>query len=120
MDLARYLVQQLVKRIRGGDFSLKELGKSLLKSCASIQERLAAFISLNEEHISREIHRLERLLHNESKDNNNMNLLGVPLALADNLATSDQKTTCASRLLSSYQPPFDAISPPLMSCGQQA
>ncbi len=35
-------------------------------------------------------------------------LAGVPIAIKDNICTKDIKTTCASRILENYHPPFDA------------
>ena len=35
-------------------------------------------------------------------------LAGVPIAIKDNLATTDMPTTCASRILSGWRPPYDA------------
>jgi aspartyl-tRNA(Asn)/glutamyl-tRNA(Gln) amidotransferase subunit A len=35
-------------------------------------------------------------------------LLGVPVAIKDNLCTAGQPTTCASKILSGYVPPYDA------------
>jgi aspartyl-tRNA(Asn)/glutamyl-tRNA(Gln) amidotransferase subunit A len=35
-------------------------------------------------------------------------LAGVPVAIKDNICTSDARTTCASRILESYVPPYDA------------
>jgi aspartyl-tRNA(Asn)/glutamyl-tRNA(Gln) amidotransferase subunit A len=35
-------------------------------------------------------------------------LAGVPVAVKDNLSTADFATTCGSRLLEGYRPPFDA------------
>ena len=35
-------------------------------------------------------------------------LAGVPVALKDNLCTADARTTCASRILENYLPPYDA------------
>lgn len=37
-------------------------------------------------------------------------LCGIPIALKDNLSTVDVPTTCASRILEGYVPPFDATS----------
>jgi aspartyl-tRNA(Asn)/glutamyl-tRNA(Gln) amidotransferase subunit A len=37
-----------------------------------------------------------------------MPLLGVPYAAKDNLSTRDIRTTCASKILDNYVPPFDA------------
>jgi len=33
---------------------------------------------------------------------------GVPVAIKDNISTADQRTTCASKVLKGYIPPFDA------------
>ena len=35
-------------------------------------------------------------------------LAGLPVAVKDVLCTTDQKTTCASRMLKTYKPPYDA------------
>ena len=37
-------------------------------------------------------------------------LAGVPLAIKDNLCLEGEKTTCASRILENYTPPFDATA----------
>lgn len=37
-------------------------------------------------------------------------LAGVPVALKDNIVTTDQPTTCASRILEGYVSPFDATA----------
>ena len=35
-------------------------------------------------------------------------LAGLPVAVKDVLCTVDQRTTCASRMLKTYEPPYDA------------
>ena len=45
-------------------------------------------------------------------------LAGVPIALKDNIVTTDQPTTCASRILEGYVSPYDAtVVPRLRAAG---
>ena len=37
-----------------------------------------------------------------------MRLMGVPVVLKDNICTSDMPTTCASKILAGWSPPYDA------------
>ena len=43
-----------------------------------------------------------------NKSNRNLALLGVPVALKDNLCTKGVQTTASSRILDGYVPPYDA------------
>src|SRR5262245_44150071 len=42
------------------------------------------------------------------RDNRNLALLGVPVALKDNLCTRGIRTTASSRILEGYVPPYNA------------
>ncbi len=44
----------------------------------------------------------------EAAKNLDRPLCGVPLAIKDNISTQDLETTCASRILQGYRPPYDA------------
>ncbi len=58
-------------------------------------KRLNAFLSVNE--VAREINIVEGLP-----------LSGMPIAVKDNICTAQMKTTCASRILSGFNPDYDA------------
>jgi aspartyl-tRNA(Asn)/glutamyl-tRNA(Gln) amidotransferase subunit A len=103
MNLTNLSVQQIAAKINEKEFSPAELGAALSRRGTHAQKELTLFISFDPQSIAREIKRIEQ---NVQVKNNR--LLGVPVALADNISTGDQKTTCASRLLASYQPPFEA------------
>ena len=45
-------------------------------------------------------------------------LAGIPIAIKDNMSTKGVKTTCASRILENYVPPYDACVVELIKAGR--
>lgn len=103
LDFANLMAEQIAAAMKGKKISPAELGDTLFRRSTRAQKELNLFISFDQKHIAGEIKRIEQHLPDK-----NCSLLGVPLALADNIATDDQKTTCASRFMAAYQPPFTA------------
>ncbi len=63
---------------------------------------LNATLSWSQEVIDREARRVEQAARGA--------LDGLPIAVKDNIVTTDQPTTCASRILEGYVSPFDATA----------
>ncbi|MDO9535752.1 MAG: amidase family protein [Bacillota bacterium] len=104
MELPNSSIQQIKTKINENTSFLDELGESVSQRCSKVQKKLNAFISFDPQFIAEQIEGIKNTVHNSK----NLSLLGVPFALADNISTSEQKTTCASKFLATYQPPFDA------------
>ncbi|MGI5876604.1 MAG: amidase family protein [Dethiobacteria bacterium] len=103
MDLSNLPIQELVKKIYEKGISNKEYCTSVRERCLQAQDDFNLFISLNTfENMNK------ALTESEDKNGQNLPLMGVHFVLGDNICSSELKTTCASKMLSSYQPPFDA------------
>lgn len=100
-----YAARQLKEQLINKSLSPQELSSSIINHCNSVQEKYNAFIAIDPDIISKEI---EALFDGKSKVSATPPLFGLSYALGDNIATSGYGTTCASKMLSTYKPPFDA------------
>lgn len=95
------------------DLSIEEIHNLLknkkIKVIDLVEESLAriksnnhnSFITLNEEEARKEASRLD-------KEEVSGLLFGIPIAIKDNIATKDLRTTCASHMLDDFIPVYDA------------
>ncbi|MBA7533199.1 Glutamyl-tRNA(Gln) amidotransferase subunit A [subsurface metagenome] len=97
-------VREVAEGIKSGTISCEEL---ILKIYERIERsELNAFITLNKENA------VEQAIEVDKKRNEEeyvrKKLLGVPIAIKDSISTKGLQTTCASKILSGYIPPYDA------------
>ena len=100
MSIQFKTIKDLSTMLKNKDISNKELVQdtySLIKS----NVHLNAFITLNEE---ASLKKAEELDKNKSSGN----LAGIPIAQKDLFCTKDIKTTCGSKMLSNFIPPYSA------------
>lgn len=83
--------------------SAVEVCQASLESISSLNPSLNAFITLAAD---RALERAARL--DASADRPSLPLLGVPIAVKDNICTRGIRTTAGSRVLEGYDPPYDA------------
>ena len=88
--------------VRSGAVSAVAVCRDALGRIARLDPALHAFLHVDEEGA---LARAERLDRDKPAD---APLLGVPIALKDNICTQGVRTTAASRLLENYLPPYSA------------
>lgn len=90
--------------LRRKEFSAVELTQAFLRRIEKENDLYGAYLSVNPEGAMAQAQAAQARL--ESGDA--APLTGIPLAIKDNISTAGLRTTCASRILENYVPPFDA------------
>lgn len=86
-DLSLVQATEMVAR---GELSVAEVINGLYDRIEAVEEKVQAFLEIDR----------ERVLQEGSSQ--------VPVAIKDNICTRGWKTTCASRILYNFRPPYDA------------
>lgn len=93
------LHESLVKK----ELSVTELTKKTFETIAQRDQKIGAFLTLNEEKALEQA----KALDDNGFDQHNV-LAGIPIAIKDNIVTKDLRTTAASKILGNFDPIYDA------------
>lgn len=97
VSLVMQTASQLRDAIQKGDVRPQEVVEAFLQRIESVDPGVGAFLAVRAEEALREADEAER-----------QGGFGVPIGVKDNISTAGTATTCASRMLANYVPPFDA------------
>ncbi|MBN3033395.1 MAG: Asp-tRNA(Asn)/Glu-tRNA(Gln) amidotransferase subunit GatA [Candidatus Saganbacteria bacterium] len=96
---------ELAARLAGRKLSSAELTRSFFERIKKLEERVKAFVTLDETGALAQAAEADRRL--KSKEHVTP-LTGIPIAVKDNMCTKGLRTTCSSKILTDYHPPYDA------------
>ncbi|MDA1202002.1 MAG: amidase, partial [Planctomycetota bacterium] len=96
---------ELVAAIRRGDLTARACTEAFLDRIASLDGSINAFLAADR---GAAVAQAEKIDARRSAGDPLGPLAGLPVAVKDALCTVDMPTTCGSRMLAGYQPPYDA------------
>jgi len=105
-EIHQLSIKKLRDLIQSKEASVTEITQSFLDRIGQCDDKIKAFLTVEQESALEKAARLDRQL--ASGESKNGLLTGVPLAIKDNIVTQGVRTTCASRILENYIPPYDA------------
>lgn len=105
MGLFDHKLIDLQELLRKKEITVSDLVDESLKRIHEVEDKVKAFITVDEENARAKAKELDAKLSTEEANNI---LFGMPIGIKDNIITKDVRTTCASRMLENFDPIYDA------------
>lgn len=99
MSLFEQKVSELHERLHKKEISVTDLVDESYKRIGQVEDKVKAFLTLDEENARNQAKRLDDQL---VKGENEGALFGMPIGVKDNIVTKNLRTTCASKILENF------------------
>jgi aspartyl-tRNA(Asn)/glutamyl-tRNA(Gln) amidotransferase subunit A len=105
LGLFDHKLKDLQELLHKKEITVSDLVDESFKRINEVEDKVKAFITLDEENARTKAKELDEKL--SAEEVNNL-LFGMPIGIKDNIVTKDVRTTCASRMLENFDPIYDA------------
>jgi len=105
MDFYNLTIHELRDMLRKGEATSLAVTGSVLGRIRAVDGKVKAYITVTEELALRQAEQADKRIKSGDIPSP---LLGIPIAVKDNMCTEGIKTTCASKILGNFVPPYDA------------
>jgi aspartyl-tRNA(Asn)/glutamyl-tRNA(Gln) amidotransferase subunit A len=104
MQLYKLTISEAHQLLTSREISSRELTRAVLDRIAAVDDRIGAFISVSESLALQQAEKADRRLASGDCSA----LTGIPLGIKDLMCTRELATTCGSKILAGFVPPYDA------------
>ena len=114
-ELYKLSAAELAKMLRGGKCTSTQILDSIYERIDAVEDKVEAFVTITKEQAYAKAKEIDEKFARGEKLHP---LAGIPIAIKDNICTKDVLTTCSSKMLYNFVPPYDAtVMQKLGDCG---
>ena len=105
MSIHKLTLFDLQKKFTAGEITAGEIVRAYFLRIGQTEPKVKAYVTQTKEAATAQARALDEALKGWRKT---LPLMGMPLAIKDNICTEGVLTTCSSRMLGNFIPPYDA------------
>ncbi len=96
---------EYISQVRNGTISAEEFVAKTIDRIHAVENKIHAYITLDEKNALETAKSIDKKIRTKEKIGS---CFGMPLSIKDNICTTGLKTTCASKMLEDFVPPYNA------------
>lgn len=104
MELYRLNISDAKQLLDKKEITAQELLDSVYKRIDSVEDKVKAFVTLSKKHAYEMADSSQR----DIDSGKSLPLSGIPIAIKDNMCTKGIRTTCSSKMLENFIPPYES------------
>jgi aspartyl-tRNA(Asn)/glutamyl-tRNA(Gln) amidotransferase subunit A len=105
MNIVNFMAYELIEKIKNKEFKIEDIIQQSFKRIEATDSTLHSFVHLSKENALEKAKKLDKDLANEKSIGK---LFGLPIAIKDCICVKNSPTTCSSKILEGYRPPYNA------------
>lgn len=107
MKLYNLSIYEIQEKIKGKEVKAMEVLESILKRIDTMETKVQSYITLRKDIALEKAKAIDKKIENNEPIGE---LAGIPMAIKDNICTEGILTTCGSKMLSNFVPPYSATA----------
>ncbi|MBA3071650.1 MAG: Asp-tRNA(Asn)/Glu-tRNA(Gln) amidotransferase subunit GatA, partial [Nitrospirae bacterium] len=104
MELYRLSISEAKELLDKRKITVKELLNSLYQRIESIDSKVKAFVTLSKD----KAYEMADASQKQINEDRSLTIQGIPVAIKDNMCTKGIRTTCSSKILANFIPPYES------------
>lgn len=106
MKLYSLTIHQALELLKKREISSEELTRAIISRINKVEDKIKAYVTIITDEALKASEEADRIF--KTRAGQSLPLQGIPLAIKDNMCTEGIRTTCSSRILHNFIPPYES------------